>query len=215
MKKYFEYKNIIILILIILIIIILLNPKGCIPLRSKPVYISQIDSIPYFVHDTLIEEVEIEVPVETIVEVEKQVEVPVYQPVDTMLILKDYNSKNIFSNVLTLSNNNGSITLIDTISQNKIIGRSFKEKIKSKIVRDTIEIKESPKNKMYFGINTNFNREDFVRNVGVGLIFKTKGDKLFQLGAGVTNRTVDGVNGTLSPYINGGVYWKIKIKKEE
>lgn len=215
MKKYFEYKNIIILLLTILIIIILLNPKGCIPLRTKPVYISRIDSIPYPVYDTLIEEVEVEVPIETIVEVEKQVEVPVYQPVDTMLILKDYNSKNVFSNVLTLSNNNGSITLIDTISQNKIIGRSFKEKIKSKIVRDTIEIKESPKNKMYFGINTNFNREDFVRNVGVGLIFKTKGDKLFQLGAGVTNRTIDGVNGTLSPYINGGVYWKIKIKKEE
>jgi DNA gyrase subunit B len=33
------------------------------------------------------------------------------------------------------------------------------------------------------------------------------------LGVGVSNRVTDGTNGTLSPYIGGGVYWKIKFKK--
>ena len=52
-----------------------------------------------------------------------------------------------------------------------------------------------------------------VSNVGAGLLIKTKKDKIYNLGVGVSNRVTDGTNGTLSPYIGGGVYWKIKFKK--
>jgi hypothetical protein len=46
------------------------------------------------------------------------------------------------------------------------------------------------------------------------LILKTKKDHLYQVNLGVANRTLDGVSGELRPYIGGGVFWKIKVKKD-
>jgi hypothetical protein len=42
---------------------------------------------------------------------------------------------------------------------------------------------------------------------------KTKKEKLYQLGIGVTNNVTDGTNGSLSPFINAGIFWKIKLGK--
>ena len=47
----------------------------------------------------------------------------------------------------------------------------------------------------------------------MGILLNTKKDKIYNLGIGVANRVVDGTNGGLTPYINGGVYWKIRLKK--
>jgi hypothetical protein len=30
----------------------------------------------------------------------------------------------------------------------------------------------------------------------------------------VANRTIDGVYGEFTPYVNGGIYWKLKVKKD-
>ena len=49
--------------------------------------------------------------------------------------------------------------------------------------------------------------------MGIGLLFKTKDEKIYKVGVGVSNTVIDGTNGTLTPYIGGGVYWKIKLKK--
>jgi hypothetical protein len=49
--------------------------------------------------------------------------------------------------------------------------------------------------------------------MGTGIMINTKSDKLFHLGVGVANRTIDGTNGKLSPYVGAGVYWKIRLKK--
>jgi hypothetical protein len=66
---------------------------------------------------------------------------------------------------------------------------------------------------VYFGLNGGFNKEDYVSAVGAGLILKTKKDKIYNLNIGVNNRTTDGTNGTFSPYVGFGTYWKIKLKK--
>ena len=59
-----------------------------------------------------------------------------------------------------------------------------------------------------------FNKVDVVSSIGAGALIKTKKDKIYQLGIGVVNKVgSDGTNGVLSPFINGGVYWKIKFKK--
>jgi hypothetical protein len=120
MKKYINTKNIIIVILIILLFLVFLNPGGYVPMRTK--YVPKIDSIPYAVHDTISVDslVEVEVEVEVPYEVEKRVEIPVIQSVDTMEILKVFYTKNIQKNVLNLPNGVGTITLTDTIVQNKI-----------------------------------------------------------------------------------------------
>jgi hypothetical protein len=213
MKKHINVKNIIIVILIILLFLTFFNPGGHIPMRIK--YVPQIDSISYAVHDTLLVdslvEVEVEVPYE--VEVEKRVEVQIIQPVDTMEILKIFYTKNIQKNVLNLPNNVGSITLTDTISQNKIVGRSFDSKIKKQIVLDTLRLPEEKKNKIYIGINAQVDNPNLVNGLGMGLLYQTKEDKIFKVGVGVNNWVKDGTNGTFTPYVDAGIYWKIKVRR--
>jgi hypothetical protein len=213
MKKLINIPNGIILLLVVVSVIEFINPKGIMPNRT----ILKIDSITYAIHDSvsvdsLVEvEVEIEVPIE--VEVEKRVEVPVYQLIDTMEILKIHFAKVQHKEVLTLPNNQGTVTLIDTISKNSIVNRNFIADIKRMIVNDTIYTKEPKKNQLFFGFNSGINKQNVVSHIGTGVLFKTKDDKIFHVGVGVANRLLDGSTGTFTPYIDGGVYWKVKIKK--
>lgn len=213
MKKYINAKNIIIVILIILLFLVFLNPGGYVPMRTK--YVPKIDSVPYVVHDTISVDslVEVEVEVEVPYEVEKRVEVPVVQSVDTMEILKVFYTKNIQKNVLNLPNGVGSITLTDTIVENKIVGTSFESKIKKQIVRDTLRLPEEKKNKVYFGVTTQVDRPNLVNGMGMGLLYQTKEDKIFKVGVGVNNWVKDGTNGTFTPYVDAGIYWKIKVRR--
>jgi len=213
MKKHLNAKNFIIVILIILLFLAFFNPGGHLPNRT----VLKLDSIPYAVSDTvtidsLVEvEVEIEVPVE--IEVEKRIEVPVLTPVDTNEILKVYFAKIEHKEVLTLPNNVGTVTITDTISKNNIVNRKFISDIKQMIVKDTIYTKEPKKGQMFFGFNGGLNKSNVVSHIGTGLMYKTKEDKIFHVGLGVANRLLDGTSGQFTPYVDGGVYWKIKLKK--
>jgi len=213
MKKHLNAKNFIIVILIILLFLAFFNPGGHLPNRT----VLKVDSIPYAVSDTvtidsLVEvEVEIEVPVE--IEVEKRIEVPVLTPVDTNEILKVYFAKIEHKEVLTLPNNVGTVTITDTISKNSIVNRKFISDIKQMIVKDTIYTKEPKKGQMFFGFNGGLNKSNVVSHIGTGLMYKTKEDKIFHVGLGVANRLLDGTSGQFTPYVDGGVYWKIKLKK--
>lgn len=215
MKKILDVRHFIILILLLIAIVELINPKGFMPHRT----VLKIDSIPYAVHDTipvdsLVEvEVEVEVPVE--VEVEKRVEVPVQIPIDTTEILKIYFAKVQHKEVLTLPNNVGTVTIMDTISKNSIVNRKFISDIKQMIVKDTVYTKEPKKGEMFFGVNGGLTNKDVMSQIGAGLLYKTKDDKIFHIGVGVANRILDGTSGEFTPYVDGGVYWKIKKKNRQ
>lgn len=210
MKKLLDVRHFIIIILLLLAIIEFINPKGIMPHRVK----IQTDSIPYAVHDTIPVDslVEVEVEVEVPYEVEKKVEVPVIQSVDTNEILKIHFAKVPHKEVLTLPNNQGTVTIIDTISKNSIVNRKFISDVKRMIVKDTVYTKEPKKNQVFFGFNGGFSSADVVSHIGTGVLIKTKEDKIFHVDLGVANRTTDGVNGSFTPYIGGGVYWKLKLK---
>ena len=141
----------------------------------------------------------------------KEVNIPAI--VDTQALLHDYFAKNIYKDTLQLPDSLGTIAMIDTITQNKILGRTFNASVKQRTIKETMIVKELPKTQVYYGLTGGFNKADVVSNVGAGLLIKTKKDKIYNLGVGVSNRVTDGTNGTLSPYIGGGVYWKIKFKK--
>ncbi len=213
MKKIFDFRHIIIVILLLLIGLMFINPKGILPNRKELVV--KTDSIPFPVHDTvpLEVEVEVEVPYEVEGQVEKIVEVPVAIKVDTAEILKIYYNKSIFDNTVKLSNNMGSVSIVDTISQNKIVGRGIKYDIKQKTKTDTIYQPEPRKTQLYVGIDAQFDKPNVVNIMGVGAVLKTKNERLYKIGAGVNNVVVDGTNGKLTPYFGGGVYWPIKLKK--
>ena len=74
--------------------------------------------------------------VEVVVEVEKPVPyavhdtVAVNNPIDTNAILNALGQKIFKKDILKLPSNVGTVTLFDTISNNRIIGRSFKSDVK-------------------------------------------------------------------------------------
>jgi hypothetical protein len=214
MKKILDIRHIIIVILAILALVEFINPKGIMPNRTK--LVPQIDSIPYAVHDTIpvdsLVEVEVEVPVE--VPVEKKVEIPVLQPIDTAEILKLHFAKTPYKDVLKLPNNQGTVTITDTIANNTIVNRKFIADIKRMIIKDTIYTQIPRKTEVYLGIDAKFDKPNVVNVMGLSMLFKNKDDKhMYKIGVGVTNRVDDnGTNGTLHPFIAGGVYWKVKLK---
>ncbi len=216
MKKYLEIKNIIILVLVVSLSLVSFDPFGVMPNRTKTIKkIVKVDGQSLHpIHDTIPLEVPVDVPVPY--EVEKPIPYAVHDTieakVDTNFIINQYlNTKNIFTNTYKFDKQQGSITITDTISKNKLVGRKYITNIKPKV--DTLEIPEPFKRKVYAGFEGGFNQADYVNFIGVGVMVNSNSNKIYNLGIGVNNKTTDGTNGYLTPYIRGGVYWKIRLKK--
>lgn len=168
--------------------------------------------VPYAVHDTLTADSLVEVPVEVPVEVEKPVPYAVHDTftvkVDTNAIVSNYlNSKSIFTNTYKFTQNQGSITITDTISKNKIVGRKYTAKINPRI--DTLRLPAVFKREFYAGIDARFDKPNFLQLIGVGLMMKTKEKMIYKVDVGVENQVTNQDNGKFTPYIGGGIYWKI------
>ena len=215
MKKLLNFKNIAIAALIIFVLLQWFNPGDILP--GKKVFIAgkayevikhEIDTVDIVKTKVVTKKGE-DIYHETIVE--KEVIIPAV--IDTAALLKDYYSKVLYKDVLVLPDSLGTVAVTDTISQNRILGRTFNANVKQRTIKETMIVKELPKTKVFYGLEGGFNKADFVSSVGAGVLINTKKDKIYQLGVGVDNRTTDGTNGTFSPYVRGGVYWKIKFKK--
>lgn len=215
MKKFLNIKNIAIAVLVVIVLLELWNPGGVMPGKTiridgkkYEVIKHEIDTIDVIKTKVVTKKGE-DIYHETIVE--KEVLIPAN--VDTAALLKDYYSKVLYKDVLVLPDSLGTVAVTDTISQNKILGRTFNANVKQRTIKETTIVKELPKTKVFYGFEGGFNKQDVVSHIGAGVILNTKKDKLFHLGVGVANRVVDGTNGGLTPYINGGVYWKIRLRK--
>jgi len=215
MKKFLNFKNIAIAALIIFVLLQWFNPGDILP--GKKVFIAgkayevikhEIDTVD-IVKTKVVTKKGDDIYHETIVE--KEVFIPAI--IDTAALLKDYYSKVLYKDVLVLPDSLGTVAVTDTISQNRILGRTFNANVKRRTIKETTIVKELPKTKVFYGLEGGFNKADFVSSVGAGVLINTKKDKIYQLGLGVNNQTIDGINGSFSPYIRGGVYWKIKFKK--
>lgn len=208
MKKLLDIRHFVIIILVILAAVEFINPKGIMPRRTS----IKVDSIPYAIHDTIpvdsLVEVEVEVPVPY--EVEKRVEVPIQVPVDTNEILKVYFAKTSYKDVIELPNNIGKVTITDSIMKNTVVNRKFIADVKKFIVKDTIYTKEPKQSQIFFGFESGFSSTDVVSHIGTGMLYKTKEDKIYHIGVGVANRLIDPNKGNFTPYVDAGVYWKIK-----
>jgi len=215
MKKFLNIKNIALLLLIAIVVF-----QQCGGNKTKTGEIVKVDGKKYELIKHEIDTVEVvktkvvtrkgeDIYHETIVE--KEVLIPTI--IDTAALLKDYYSKVLYKDVLVLPDSLGTVAVTDTISQNKILGRTFNANVKQRIIKEITIVKELPKTKLFYGFEGGFNKADVVSHIGMGILLNTKTDKIFNLGIGVANRVVDGTNGRLTPYINGGVYWKIRAKK--
>jgi hypothetical protein len=213
MKKLLNLKNIAIALLIVIVVF-----QQCGGDKTKTGEIVKVDGKKYELIKHEIDTFEIvktkvvtkkgeDIYHETI----KEVTIPAI--VDTQALLQDYFAKNIYKDTLQLPDSLGIVSLIDTITQNKILGRAFNASVKQRTIKETTIVKELPKTKLFYGFEGGFNKADVVSHLGFGVLVNTKKDKMFHLGLGVANRTTDGTSGALSPYIGGGVYWKLKLKK--
>ena len=123
--------------------------------------------------------------------------------IDTSAVIKEYYSKVVYKDTLKLDQEEGIITVTDTISQNKIIGRLWKASIKHKTIHDVTIVKELPKTQVYIGGVAGFNRVDLINFVGPSVLLKTKQDHIYSLGVGYSNAK--------ALTIQGGIYWKIRL----
>ena len=216
MKKLLNFRNIAIAALVIYILLQWFNPGGVMPggrtirIEGKKYEVikHEIDTVDIVKTKVVTKKGE-DIYHETIVE--KEVLIPAV--IDTAALLKDYYSKVLYKDVLVLPDSLGTVDVTDTISQNKILGRTFDAKVKERTIKETLIVKEPARNQVYYGLNGGFNKADVVSSVGAGIMLKTKKDKIYQFTLGVNNRVVDGTTGGFSPYVGFGTYWKIKVKK--
>lgn len=212
MKKHLNFRNIAIVVLILWIILQNCNPGGIIP-GGKTI---KVDGKKYEVIKHEIDTVEV-LKEKVITKKGKDIFHEVIEfdtvimkefvEVDTSAILKDYLSKVVYKDTLILPDSLGVVSLTDTITKNRIDGRTWNAKVKERIIKETLIVKDPPKSQLYFGVSGNFDRENVIAGVGAGLAFKTKKDKLYQINLGVNNQQ------KLSPFIGVGTFWKIKLKK--
>jgi hypothetical protein len=135
------------------------------------------------------------------------VEVPTDKPIDTMSILKEFYAKNVYKDTIKLDDSLGFVFIRDTISQNKILKRTFTSKIIEKQTNETVYVDEPSKRQIYFGVNGGLTNTELVKTIGFSGLYKTKTDNIYQIGVGLLN------GNTVKPFLHGGVYWKIKLKK--
>lgn len=130
--------------------------------------------------------------------------------IDTQQILKDFFAKNVFKDTLILNDSLGYVFIIDTITKNKLLERSWTAKVKSRVIKEEKILKELPKNEFYLGVNGNLDKVDYLNSVGTGLIIKNKKDNIIQLNIGLSNKQLNNNSSKLTPYFGGGYYWKLK-----
>ena len=110
------------------------------------------------------------------------------QNYDTTYIVKDYNQAKEFTDSIRQDSN--LFVIRDTISQNRIIGRSFQAKIQEKTITITNNIQHKPKSSLYLGFRSDI-RQDMSRvEHNISLSFKTRQRGLFSVGYGMSGYSV-------------------------
>jgi hypothetical protein len=103
---------------------------------------------------------------------------------DTTYIIKDYNEANEFTDSIRQDSN--LFVIKDTISENRIIGRSFQAKIQEKTIKITNNIQAKPKAALYIGIRSDLSTDYSKVNYNISLSFKTRQRGLFSVGYGMS-----------------------------
>jgi hypothetical protein len=120
-------------------------------------------------------------------------------------ILERYYSKSSYKDVLKIDSI-GTVQVNDTVSENKIVGRSYTYALKYPVITNTVTIKEpyKPTNKLLYGAGVSGNAVALVNQFNAGIALQNRKDDLFVL------------NATLSKYGIGGevlYYHKLSFRK--
>lgn len=178
--------------------------------KIDTVFVEKIVKVPTYVpkYITRVETVQVEVPIDVdSLEIVKKY-FTTYQVKDTLHLTYDFPTNVTDSLGDKPSPNLGWGVITDKISQNQITSRDVEWNFKIPTIYNTTIVKELPKTQLYYGANIGLNKEEIFGTFSGGLILKTKSDRLYQLNLGVQNSP----NG-VTPFLGGGLYWKINLKK--
>ena len=109
--------------------------------------------------------------------------VDVPKDADTTEILKDYFSKVTYDDTIKLDENLGFISVKDTIFKNSILSRKWTTSINKMYIRDSIFLKELPKNEFFIGGIIGYGNS--VPYIGPSLLFKNKKEDIYNLNIGL------------------------------
>ena len=94
---------------------------------------------------------------------------------DTAYIVNDYNKIKVYTDTLRINTDN-SVYIKDTISQNRILGRSYLANLSEKTITITNDIYHKPKNELFIGLLGDLRRFDNKIGIGVGLNYKKQNE---------------------------------------
>ena len=165
-------KNILILTLVVfLLFFVLADPKYIGRAADKPTIVTKIDTI--INHDTLREYRKgNSIP---FVVLDTLYLIDTIKVHDTPQMIYDYLSVKAYTDTLRISTDN-SVYIKDTITQNKIIGRSFIAQISEKTIYITKTIERQAKNELYLGLIGDLRRFDEKVGIGIGLNYKKQNE---------------------------------------
>jgi hypothetical protein len=113
------------------------------------------------------------------------VSVPVLDTAQMQEALSKYYAKNIFQDTLKVGKF-GQIYIKDTVQYNKLAGRSMSADLMFPSITNTTFVKEKPKAQLFLGARMDYLQGGSVQNPSVGLMLKTKRDRLYGISAGVS-----------------------------
>jgi hypothetical protein len=125
----------------------------------------------------------------------------IYQPVpymDSIQLqekLKEYYAKNVLND--TIKVDSGYVYIKDTIQMNKILNRRLSVDMKYPVITKEVFYKENKRVQVYAGANGNVSKDGNFLGAGVGLILKTKSDRLYGIGAGFDQAKNLNINGSI------------------
>ena len=126
---------------------------------------------------------------------------------DTVSILQAYYPKNAFKDVLVLPEGQGRVSIVDTISHNRLASRKWVADITSKVVKERVEVPAPSIREYFLGPEFSTNFRSINNWYSVNLLVKNKANNIIKLGGGINMR--DGIDGP-QPYLAAGFYFKIK-----
>lgn len=138
----------------------------------------------------------------------KLVEVPTKPTaLDTISILQQYYPKNVFTDVLVLEKGQGKVTITDTLSHNRLIGRVWAADIKPILIKEEIRVLAPSIREYYLGPEASTNFSSINNWYSLSFLIKNKSNHIIRFSGGVNMR--DGIDGA-RPYFATGFYFKIK-----
>jgi hypothetical protein len=113
------------------------------------------------------------------------VEVPILDSVELRKRLEDYYAKKVFNDTFRI--NYGKIYVQDTVQQNRIIGRLFGADLLVPVVKESLTVEKLPKNELYLGVRTDWEKNGTFVGIGPSLLLKTKRQRIYGVGVNLVN----------------------------